>query len=74
MSYIQIETKRLMIWVGAIILIFLIIITMKATADNHPSFYVNCNDARAHHDTNIPRSSAYYRPELDKDHDGYACE
>lgn len=39
-----------------------------------PDFYANCSEARAHHDTNIPKSSKYYRVELDRNNNGYACE
>lgn len=37
-------------------------------------YYANCTDARAHGATNIPQGSPGYRPELDADHDGYACD
>jgi hypothetical protein len=37
-------------------------------------YYANCDDARAHGATNIPRGTPGYRPELDSDNDGYACE
>lgn len=74
MSYIQVDTKKFLVLVVVVVLVFLVIFGVKSLADNHPSFYANCSEARAHHDTNIPKSSAYYRPELDRDHDGFACE
>jgi hypothetical protein len=37
-------------------------------------YYANCDDARAHGATNIPAGSPGYRPELDADHDGFACD
>jgi|tagenome__1003787_1003787.scaffolds.fasta_scaffold20936779_2 hypothetical protein len=37
-------------------------------------YYANCDDARAHGATNIPAGAAGYRPELDSDSDGIACE
>jgi hypothetical protein len=37
-------------------------------------YYANCDDARAHGATNIPRGTDGYRPELDGDNDGFACD
>jgi hypothetical protein len=37
-------------------------------------YYANCTDARAHGATNIPQGTPGYRPELDADHDGFACD
>jgi hypothetical protein len=37
-------------------------------------YYANCTDARAHGASNIPQGSPGYRPELDADHDGFACD
>jgi hypothetical protein len=37
-------------------------------------YYANCDDARAHGATNIPQGTPGYRPELDADHDGFACD
>lgn len=61
-------------FLGGILIILALIIGARSLADNHPSFYANCTEARAHHDTNIPRSSVYYRPQLDRNDNGYACE
>ena len=38
------------------------------------TYYANCDDARAHGATNIPQGTPGYRPELDADHDGFACD
>src|SRR3954470_1698933 len=43
------------------------------TAQQQP-YYANCDDARAHGATNIPSGTPGYRPELDSDSDGVACE
>lgn len=37
-------------------------------------YYRYCSDAHARGVYNIPRSSPSYRPEMDRDQDGYACE
>ena len=37
-------------------------------------YYANCTDARAQGASNIPQGSPGYRPELDADHDGFACD
>ena len=37
-------------------------------------YYANCADARAQGVSNIPQGSPGYRPELDADHDGFACD
>lgn len=36
--------------------------------------YRNCSEARANGDTNIPYTSPYYGPHLDRDNDGIGCE
>lgn len=74
MSYIKIDTKKFMILLAVIVIMAILGLGIKGLADNHPSYYANCSEAKAHHDTNIPRSSTFYRPQLDKDDDGYACE
>jgi hypothetical protein len=38
------------------------------------TYYANCTDARAQGATNIPQGTPGYRPELDADHDGFACD
>lgn len=74
MSYIQIDTKRLIVLLGIVVTLAILIVGVKTLADNHPAFYANCSEARAHHDTNIPRSSKYYRAALDRNNDGFACQ
>lgn len=74
MGYIQIDTKKALLLIGVLFVTFMLIVGARSIADNHPSFYANCSEARAHHDTNIPKSSSFYRTELDRDHDGFACE
>lgn len=37
-------------------------------------YYKNCDDARAHGASNIHKGQPGYRPGLDSDHDGIACE
>lgn len=41
---------------------------------NGPSFYANCSEAKANHNTNIPKTSKFYRVELDRNKNGFACE
>jgi hypothetical protein len=48
--------------------------SQPAAQDQQPTYYANCTDARAHGATNIPQGSPGYRPELDADHDGFACD
>lgn len=62
----------LLIAVAALTLV-LLAVGAKAWLDRS-TYYANCSVARAHHDTNIPKSSPFYRAALDKDNDGYACE
>ena len=38
------------------------------------TYYASCSDAKAHGATNIRRGQPGYRPELDRDNDGVACE
>ncbi|WP_163723136.1 excalibur calcium-binding domain-containing protein [Mycolicibacterium psychrotolerans] len=47
-----------------------------ATANAQPGStpFANCTQARANGQTDIPSSSPYYGPWLDKDHDGIGCE
>lgn len=62
--------------VAAIILLTFLLCTMivRAISNSRPDYFRNCSEAKANHITNIPKNSSYYRPELDRDHDGYACE
>ena len=47
--------------------------TNQPVAQSGP-YYANCTDAKAQGVTNIPQGSPGYRPELDSDSDGIACE
>src|SRR4051812_2630768 len=38
------------------------------------AFFNNCSEARAAGQTNIAETQSSYRPELDRDRDGIACE
>jgi hypothetical protein len=38
------------------------------------TYYRNCSQAHADGRCNIPQGDPAYRPGLDRDHDGYACE
>lgn len=71
---IQINHIRLIAYSLILAFAALIFFMFHVVAQNHPDYYANCSEAKAKHDTNIPKSSKYYRPELDRDHDGYACE
>jgi hypothetical protein len=48
--------------------------TQSAQQPPQTPYYANCDDARAHGATNIPQGTPGYRPELDADHDGFACD
>lgn len=54
--------------------IFILFVVLHVHADSRTGFYANCTEAEAHHDTNIPSTSWYYRPQLDRNHDGIACQ
>ncbi len=43
-------------------------------ADAAPAYFRNCTEAEAAGRTNIPANSPDYRPALDRDHDGFACD
>lgn len=73
MSYIQIDTKKALV-VVVIIVIVIFFLVAKGIAGHNPNYYANCYEAKAHHDTNIPKGSKYYRASLDGDGDGFACE
>jgi hypothetical protein len=45
-----------------------------STAQQQQPYYANCTDAKAQGASNIPQGSPGYRPELDADHDGLACD
>lgn len=64
-------------------IILIIVIFLAATlavflfnkiVEGRPDFIENCSEAKVRHITNIPKTSVYYRPSLDRDHDGTACE
>lgn len=65
--------KTLLI-VSLIVLGVIIYFTAHVVANSRPGFYENCADAAAHHDTNIPSSSRFYRIQLDRDKNGIACQ
>ena len=49
--------------------------TTTTTTPSHPGpYYKNCDEAHADGRWDIPEGDAAYRPELDKDHNGIACE
>ena len=48
--------------------------TQPAAQQQTGPYYANCTDAHAQGVSNIPKGSPGYRPELDSDSDGIACE
>jgi hypothetical protein len=47
----------------------------STTAPSRPAvYYKNCAEAHADFRWNIPEGDPAYRPALDKDHNGIACE
>jgi hypothetical protein len=46
---------------------------IRPTIEHHARFK-NCNEAKAAGRSNIPKGDRDYRPSLDKDNDGIACE
>lgn len=49
--------------------------TRSSTAPSQPAvYYKNCAEAHADGRWNIPQGDPAYRPALDKDHNGVACE
>lgn len=70
---ISISLKGLIILL-AIILMVAAFFLFKAIVTSQPNFIENCTQAKARHLTNIPKGSVYYRPSLDKDSNGFACE
>lgn len=73
---VQFTVNKIRLISYSIILVFILLILLmyRATADNRPDYYTNCQDAYTHHDSNIPISSKYYRPQLDRDGNGIACQ
>lgn len=63
--------KKFLIILGIITFLILLFWYVKTMAK--PIFY-SCTQAKAAGYHDIPRSSSLYRPDLDKDMDGYACE
>ena len=70
-----------LLFVGFIaVVIFIISHLQKVTPDattptSKPStYFASCADARAAGRENIPQDDPAYRPELDRDGDGLACE
>ena len=48
--------------------------TEKAPEPEHSAYYANCSAAKAAHVTPLHRGEPGYRPALDRDGDGVACE
>lgn len=71
---VTVNKVRLIVYSIIVVFVLLLFIMIHVIADNRPNFYVNCTDAKAHHDTNIPIGSRYYRPQLDRNSNGIACE
>lgn len=77
MDYFQISKHgvyKLAFLLAGVLLAILILVAAAGAVRSRPDYYTNCSDAKAHHDANIPKSSIYYRPELDRDHNGIACQ
>lgn len=52
----------------------LAVVLFNGVVNGKPNFIGSCSEAEARHLTNIKSDSVYYRPQLDKDNDGIACE
>lgn len=63
--------KRLFIILGIMVTVFVLFWTVNIKAQ-HP--FLSCAEAKAEGFSNIPRTSPYYNPHLDRDKDGIACE
>ncbi|MCV7300652.1 excalibur calcium-binding domain-containing protein [Mycobacterium barrassiae] len=60
--------------IGAGLLLASIVAVGPAPLAEAQQPYRNCSEARANGDTNIPSTSPYYGPHLDRDNDGIGCE
>lgn len=73
MTQITVNRKGLII-VGLIGLVVLAFFLIRGIVYGRSDFLNNCTEAKVRHLTNIPRSSVYYREQLDRDHNGIACQ
>lgn len=64
-------SKTGLVAIGIITALFLLFWYIQGMAK--PIFY-SCTQAKAAGYHDIPKTSQLYRPDLDKDKDGYACE
>lgn len=55
--------------IGLLYLIFTVVIDAKAEQP-----FLSCAQAKASGHSNIPETDDHYNPQLDRDHDGIACE
>lgn len=70
---ISLSKKGLLIFL-LLVFCLLVVFILHQVVNSRPNFLNNCSEARVRRLTNIPQNSVYYRAELDKDHDGVACE
>lgn len=66
--------KVVIILIGLGFVVAASIFLLNGIINGQPAFLNNCSEAKVRHLTNIPKGSVYYRAELDKNHDGIACQ
>lgn len=72
MSYVQIHKGAGLTIMAVIVVVVCIWVLFRS----HPGSAVfgSCAQARKAGQSNIPKSSKFYNPALDRDHDNVACE
>ncbi|MEU0539209.1 excalibur calcium-binding domain-containing protein [Nocardia sp. NPDC005978] len=66
--------KKFLTWFGVIAIVFAAVLLGTKSAQADEVYYKNCAAARAAGAAPILRDEPGYRPALDRDNDGVACE
>lgn len=74
MNQYKLRSRTFILIIVIILAACLAVFLFNKIVEGRPNFIENCSEAKVRHITNIPKSSVYYRPSLDRNHDGVACQ
>lgn len=74
MTYIQIHKGKGLTLLAIGIVILCVVVLAHVHRVSGSTVFGSCAQARKAGYSNIPKSSHFYNPALDKDHDNVACE
>lgn len=66
--------RTILLIIAIILAAVLAVVMFNKIVEGRPNFIENCSEAKVRHITNIPKTSVYYRPALDRDGNGVACQ